>query len=123
METLTKNEEKIMHILWSIKKGFVKDVIEAMPPPHPPYNTVSSIVRTLEKKQFVGYKAYGKTHEYFPLITKAAYRKYTFKDYIMNFFDDTPKNVVSFMVEEQALNPEEVRHLLDLLEKDNKSKK
>lgn len=123
METLTKNEEKIMHILWSIKKGFVKDVIEAMPQPHPPYNTISSIIRTLEKKQFVGYRAFGKTHEYFPLITKAAYRKHTFKDYIMNFFDDTPKNVVSYMVKEQALNPEEVRQLLDLLEKDNKDPK
>lgn len=123
METLTKNEEKIMHILWSIKKGFVKDVIEAMLPPHPPYNTVSSIVRTLEKKKFVGYKAYGKTHEYFPLVTKASYRKDTFKEYITNFFDDTPKNVVSYMVKEQALNPEEVRQLLDLLEKDKKNTK
>lgn len=123
METLTRNEEKIMHILWSIKKGFVKDVIEALPPPHPPYNTISSIIRTLEKKEFVGHTAYGKTHEYFPLITKSAYRKYTFKNYVANFFDNTPGNVVSYMVKEQALSPDEIRHMLQLLEEDKKNKK
>lgn len=121
METLTKNEEKIMHILWSIKKGFVKDVIGKMPPPEPPYNTISSIIRILEKKGFVGHKAYGKTHEYFPIISKSAYRKFTFKDYVENYFEDSPENVVSYMVKEQELSPEEIRKMLELLEKDQKN--
>lgn len=110
-----------MQILWGIKKGFVKDVIEQMPPPSPPYNTVSSLIRILEKKGFVGHTAYGKTYEYFPLISKRAYRKYTFKNYLANYFEGSPKNVVSFMVNEQSMSPEEIRRMLDLLENDKQN--
>lgn len=120
METLTRNEEKIMHILWDLKKGFVKDVIEKMPPPEPPYNTISSIIRILEQKGFVGHKAYGKTHEYFPLISKTAYRKFIFKNYIASYFENSPGNVVSYMVKEEELSPEEIREMLAMLEKDKK---
>jgi len=76
MEELTKTEERVMQILWKLKTGFVKDIIDALPDdPKPPYNTISSVVRLLEKKGYVGYKAYGKTYEYFPLISKSDYRK------------------------------------------------
>ena len=80
MEELTKTEERIMQVLWKLKKAFVKDIIDALPDdPKPPYNTISSVVRLLEKKGYVGYKAYGKTYEYFPLISKLEYRKAFFK--------------------------------------------
>ncbi len=117
METLTKTEEKVMQILWEIKKGFVKDIIERMPPPEPPYNTISSLIRLLGKKGFVGHTAYGKTHEYYPLISKAAYRRFTFKQYIANYFEGSPDQVVSYMVKEEKLNPEEIRKMLDMLDK------
>ena len=68
LKELTKAEDQIMQILWKLEKAFVKDIVEQMPSPKPAYNTVSTITRILEKKGFVGYKAYGKTHEYFPLI-------------------------------------------------------
>lgn len=118
METLTKTEEKVMQILWDIKKGFVKDVIEKMQEdPAPPYNTISSLIRLLEKKGFVGHTAYGKTYEYYPVISKAAYRRYTFKQYITSYFEGSPDKVLSFMVKEQSLSPEDIRKMLDQLEK------
>ncbi|MTI20322.1 BlaI/MecI/CopY family transcriptional regulator, partial [Fulvivirga sp. RKSG066] len=66
MKELTKAEEQVMQILWQIKKGFVRDVIDKMPEPKPAYNTVSTIIRILEQKGFVDHNAYGKSHEYYP---------------------------------------------------------
>ncbi|GAB3273495.1 BlaI/MecI/CopY family transcriptional regulator [Larkinella harenae] len=123
MEALTKAEEKVMQILWGIRKGFVKDVIDAMPDPKPPYNTISSLIRILEKKGFVEHKAYGKNHEYFPAVSKLAYRKFTFKNFLANYFEGAPENVVSFMVKEEKLSPEEVQRMMELLDQfENKPK-
>lgn len=116
MEILTKTEEKVMQILWAIRRGFVKDVIDQMPEPKPPYNTISSLIRILEKKGFVGHKAYGKTHEYFPTVSKLTYRKFTFRNFLMNYFEGSPEKVVSFMVSEEKLDPAEVQRLKDLLD-------
>ena len=79
MENLTPTEERIMQVIWKLDRAFVKDIIELMPEPKPPYNTVSSVVRLLEKKEFLGHKAYGKTYEYFPIISIEEYSKRTFK--------------------------------------------
>jgi BlaI family penicillinase repressor len=73
MIVLTKAEEQIMQVLWKLEKAFIKDIIQELPKPKPAYNTVSTIVRILEKKEIVGYDAFGKTHQYFPLISKDAY--------------------------------------------------
>lgn len=117
METLTKTEEKIMQILWKLKKGFVKDVISKLPEPKPPYNTISSIVRILEKKGFVSYKAYGKTYEYFPVISKRDYKKFTFKNFMKNYFDNSYESVVSFMVEENEISDKEVDEIKEIINK------
>ncbi|MDR6804924.1 putative transcriptional regulator [Dyadobacter sp. BE34] len=117
METLTKTEEKIMQVIWDLKRGFVKDVIDRLGEPAPPYNTVSSLIRILEKKGFVGYKAYGKTHEYFPLISKLAYRSFTFRNFVANYFDGASGNVLSFMLEEQDLSPEEIEKAIREIKK------
>ncbi|RAJ95833.1 putative transcriptional regulator [Larkinella arboricola] len=116
MEVLTKTEEKVMQILWTIRRGFVKDVIDQMADPKPPYNTISSLIRILEKKGFVGHKAYGKTHEYFPTVSKLAYRKFTFQNFLTNYFEGSPEKVVSFMVSEEKLNSEEVQRMMELLD-------
>jgi len=123
METLTKTEERVMQILWAIKKGFVKDVLEHFPDPKPPYNTVSSVIRLLEKKGFVAYLAYGKTHEYYPLISKFAYKKLTFKNFIANYFEGSFEKVVSFMVEDEKLSPEEILEIKELIDKHAKENK
>src|SRR5919112_5386232 len=116
MEELTKTEERIMQALWKLKKAFVKDVIEHLPDePKPPYNTVSSVVRILERKGYVGFKAYGKTYEYFPLISKMEYRAASLKRMLAQYFDNSPTALVSFMVEE-TLSQREKQQLLDLLQ-------
>jgi predicted transcriptional regulator len=118
MEELTKTEERIMHVLWKLKKAFVKDIIAHLPEePKPPYNTISSVVRILERKQYVGFTAYGKTYEYYPLISKAQYRAAGFKRLFSQYFDSSPTALVSFMVEEEKLSPDEVQQLLALLRK------
>jgi len=112
---LTKTEEKVMQILWDLKRGFVKDVIDRMGEPQPPYNTISSLIRILEKKGFVAHKAYGKTHEYFPAISKIAYRSFTFKNFIANYFEGSPENVISYMVKEENLGLEEIDRMKQML--------
>ncbi len=74
MVTLTKAEERIMQILWDLERGFIKDIQEHFPKPKPPYNTISTIVRVLVKKEIVSYKSYGGSYQYFPLITREEYR-------------------------------------------------
>lgn len=111
-----------MQILWRIRKGFVKDLIDEMPEPKPPYNTISSLIRILEKKKFVGYKAYGKTYEYFPAISKIAYRKFTFTNFVANYFEGAPENVVSFMVNEEELGEDDLRRIIDMFDKSSSEK-
>jgi BlaI family transcriptional regulator, penicillinase repressor len=112
MELLTKREERIMDILWAMKKGFVNDIIDQLPDdPKPPYTTISSIVRILEDKGFVKHKAYGKIHEYTPAVSKLAYKKFALKSFITNYFDGSLENVVSFMVEEKELSEDELNDI------------
>ena len=118
MEELTKVEERIMQQIWSLKKAFVKDIIAHMPDePKPPYNTVSSVIRILVSKGYVNYKAYGKTYEYFPTISKAEYRKVRIRKMIAGYFGDSPASLVSHVVKEESLSKQEIQQLKDLIEK------
>jgi len=121
MEELTRTEERVMQIFWKLKKAFVKDIIEAIPDePKPPYNTISSVVRLLEKKEYVGYKAYGKTYEYFPLISKADYRKASFKKMFTNYFDNSVESLLSFMVKEEKMSEEDINKIKEMINKNSK---
>ncbi|RFZ94425.1 BlaI/MecI/CopY family transcriptional regulator [Mucilaginibacter conchicola] len=121
MEELTKTEERVMQILWKLKTAFVKDIIEAMPDdPKPPYNTISSVVRLLEKKGYVAYKAYGKTYEYYPAISKGEYRKASFKKMFTGYFDGSVDNLLSFMVKEQKLSADDIEKVQELINKNKK---
>jgi predicted transcriptional regulator len=116
MKELTKAEEQIMQIIWDINQGFVKDILDKIEEPKPAYNTVSTIVRILEKKKFVGYKAYGKTHEYFPLVAKEDYRNELMGNVVKNYFSNSFQQLVSFFATDKQLSLkelEEVRILLD----------
>jgi BlaI family penicillinase repressor len=118
MEALTKTEERIMQALWKLDNAVVRDIIDKLPDePKPPYSTISSVVRILEKKGYVGYKAYGKTYEYFPLITKTAYRKQTFSKLFKDYFDSSADSLLSFMVKEENLSEEEVNKINQLINK------
>ena len=123
MKELTRAEEQIMQILWKLEKGFVKDIIDEMPEPKPAYNTVSTIVRILEKKEFVGYNAYGKTHEYFPLVSKKVYTGSCMKGFIKNYFGNSYKQLVSFFAKEEDLTVEEMEEIIKLLSEQLKKQK
>lgn len=111
MKELTKAEEQIMHILWEMGKGFVKDIIEFLPSPKPAYNTVSTIVRILEKKGFVDHLAYGKTHEYFPLVSKEDYTSAFLSNFMKNYFDDSFTDMVSFFARDKDLSITELEDI------------
>ena len=118
MEELTKTEERIMQIFWDLKSAFVKDIIDKLPDePKPPYNTISSVVRILEKKGYIGFKAYGKTYEYFPIISKAAYGKHSFKKLLANYFDGSAQSLLSFMVKEETLSEKDIEEIQKIIDK------
>jgi BlaI family penicillinase repressor len=112
---LTRAEDQVMQILWKLEKAFVKDIIEEIPEPRPAYNTVSTIIRILESKGFVDHKAYGKTHEYFPIITKEKYTKFYLNNLIRGYFDGSFQNLVSFFAKENKMKPAEIEKLLNEL--------
>jgi len=118
MEELTKTEERIMQVLWKLGTAFVKDIIDELnEEPKPPYNTISSIVRILAKKGYLSYKAYGKTYEYFPAISKEDYTKITFSKILSGYFDNSPASLLSFMVREQKLSDRDIDELNELINK------
>jgi BlaI family transcriptional regulator, penicillinase repressor len=122
MKELTKAEDQIMQILWTLEKAFVKDIVEQIPEPKPAYNTVSTIVRILEKKGFIGYKAYGKTHEYFPLIPKEKYTRFYLNNMVKGYFNGSVQNLVSFFAKENKMDVQDIDLLMKQLE-DLKNKK
>ncbi|MDD3568419.1 MAG: BlaI/MecI/CopY family transcriptional regulator [Bacteroidales bacterium] len=123
MKELTKAEEQVMQILWKIEKGFVKDIIDSMPKPKPAYNTVSTIVRILEKKGFVGHNAYGKTHEYYPLVSKKDYSGKFLKGFVKNYFGNSYRQMVSHFAKEENLSIEEMESIINLLSDELKKQK
>ena len=118
MKELTKAEEEIMQVLWGLEKGFVKDVIEKLPEPKPAYNTVSTILRILEKKNVVGHKAYGKTHEYFPLVGRDEYKKKFVRSFVRRFFGDSFPEMVSFFAGGRDMSLQELESMRRLLDEE-----
>ena len=123
MKELTKAEEEIMHILWKLEQAFVHDIIEQMPEPKPAYNTVSTIVRIMEKKGFVDHNAYGKTHQYYPLISKDQYSKGFLKGFVKDYFANSYKNMVSFFSQNEKLSHKEIEEIIEVLESQLKNDK
>ncbi len=112
MKELTRAEEQVMQILWELEKGFVKDIVERFPEPKPAYNTVSTIVRILEQKGFVDHTAYGKTHEYFPLVDKKSYTRSFMKNFVRSYFSGSFKEMVSFFAKEDNLTVRDLNELM-----------
>lgn len=105
-----------MKILWSLEKGFVKEIMKEIEGEKPHYNTLSTIVRNLEDKQYVGHEAFGKTHRYFPLVTKESYRKQFVNNSMVDFFDNSYKSLVSFFAKEEKISVEELKEIIDVIE-------
>ncbi|MFN3782542.1 MAG: BlaI/MecI/CopY family transcriptional regulator [Spirosomataceae bacterium] len=114
---LTKAEEEIMLVLWELQRAFVKEIREKFPDPKPAYNTVSTIVRILEQKGFVAHQAFGKTHQYFPTISKEEYRGFSANKLMESYFGNSVGALVSHFLKEKSINLTEADELLDLIEK------
>lgn len=117
MQKLTKAEEEVMQLLWEAGRATVSDLLERCPDPKPPHSTLSSVVRILEKKGFVGHKAYGKTHEYFPLIEREVYGRRSLGDLLRNYFGGSVPRLVSHLAEEEKLSREALEAMVKMLEK------
>ena len=116
MQKLTNKEEEIMHILWKLKKAFVKEVMAEITEDQPHYNTLSTIIRNLEEKGYVSYNAFGNTHQYYPLVSIEEYRKRFMSTAIDNYFNSSYKNMVSFFAKEEKITAEELREILSMIE-------
>ncbi|MFZ5941562.1 MAG: BlaI/MecI/CopY family transcriptional regulator [Bacteroidota bacterium] len=117
MKELTKAEEQVMHFLWEMKKGFLKDLVEAFPDPRPAYTTVSTVIRVLVKKKFIGYNTYGKVHEYYPLISRQEYFRHHVKSIVSNHFDGSMVNFASFFTGDRDLDLSELEEMRTLIDR------
>lgn len=119
MEKLTNKEEEVMQILWRLEKAFVKEVVEELDEPKPHYNTISTIIRNLEEKKFVGYKSYGNTHQYYPLVDKESYSSKYMSKAIASFFDNSYKSMLSMFAKEEKISAADLREILEMIEKND----
>lgn len=112
---LTKAEEQVMHALWQIGEGFLKDIIEAMPSPQPHSNTVATMLKILIEKGFVTSETAGRNNLYKPLITKAQYSKQSLGNLVSSYFNGSYSNAVSFLVDQKKLSVQDLEMLLQQL--------
>jgi len=116
MKEITKAQEEILKALWEIKEGAASDVLDILPEPKPAYNTVATVIKVLEKKDYVTHKTYGKTNVYFPLITKKEYAQFVLKDTAKGFFNGSMNQMVSFFVKNKYLSINELENLKNMIE-------
>ncbi len=121
LQQLTKAEEEVMQAIWKIEKGLVRDIMNELGTPDVPHSTISSVVRILEKKGFVDHKAYGKTFEYFPIVTKEEYADNGVQSLMEKYFGGSPRQLVSFLVKNKDINLKELGEIMKIIE-DNKTK-
>lgn len=122
MKPLTKAEEDIMQIIWQLDRCTVSDVRDFIQKEiggeKPPHSTISTIVRILEEKNFLDHKAYGRTYEYFPIVSKADYSRRTLKKFVSDYFEGSMNELVSFLVKEEKIDMDELSKLLEDFEND-----
>lgn len=121
MKKLTKAEEEIMQLIWQHGATTVSQLIAKMEEPHPPHSTISSIFRILEKNGYLDHNTYGRTYEYFPIISKKEYSKFSLSKLVKNYFSGSLPDMVSFLVEENDLSLKDLSELMASI--DNEKKK
>ena len=123
MKELTKAEEQVMQYVWKLKKGFLKDIVEQFPEPKPAYTTVSTVIRVLVKKGFIGFNTYGKVNEYFARVSKRSYAKNYFSGVFKSFFDQSASSFTSFFTKEAELSLTDLEEMKLIIEKQIKERK
>ncbi|WP_378179043.1 BlaI/MecI/CopY family transcriptional regulator [Aquimarina sp. SS2-1] len=119
MKQLTKAEEEVMQLLWELNEGNVAAIIEKMPEPKPAYNTISTIIRILENKEFVSHRKEGKGYIYFPLVKKEEYSNQSLNKLMNNYFNGSFRNMVSFFVKKNDMNIKDLETILKEINKNN----
>ena len=120
MQKLGNREEQIMQALWKLKQAFVKDIVEVLPDPKPHYNSVSTMVRILAEKGFVGHEAFGKTHRYFPILKKEDYQKQEVNSLLGKYFGNSYSKMVAHFAEQENISAKDLSDILKMIKK-NKS--
>jgi predicted transcriptional regulator len=117
MEKLTNQEEEVMIYIWEIGPCYVKDIVTKFPEPYPPYTTIASIVKNLERKGYLSSKRYGNTYEYTPLIKETEYKKTFMSGVVRNYFENSYKEMVSFFAREHKISADELKEIINQIEK------
>ena len=120
---LTKAEEQVMHILWDLGEGLVKDIRDRFDEPRPARNTVSTVLRVLEKKGFVGHKSFGNVYLYLPLVSKQDYSRSQLFGLMESYFGNSFPAMASFFVREKDLSVEELDELIKETKRELSGKK
>lgn len=123
MKEITRAQEEIMHALWKIKEGVINDILYQLSEPRPAYNTVSTVVRVLEKKGYIGHRAYGKIHVYFPKIEQEEYARYQVKGLLSGYFGNSVKSLVSFFAAKEKIDLKELEEIRKLIEEEIQKQK
>ena len=116
---LTAKEEELMRFFWEHGPLFVKEILDFYDEPKPHFNTLSTIVRGLEEKGYLSHKAYGKTFQYFATVSEESFKRRTLKQVISRYFDNSYLGVVSSLIEEEEISLDELKKLIEKVEKGN----
>ena len=122
MKRLTAKEEEIMRIFWEQGPMFVRELLAFYEEPNPHYNTVSTLVRGLEEKGFVGYKAYGNTYQYYPVVSEKEYKRSALNEVVSQYYNNSFANVVSAFIEEEGMPLDELKALIEKIESKKNTK-
>jgi predicted transcriptional regulator len=117
MEKLTVQEEEAMLYIWELKSCFIKDIMVKYPEPAPPYTTIASIVKNLERKGYVDAERIGNTYRYCPAIHESDYKRRFMNSVVRNYFADSYKELVSFFAREEKISTGELQEIIDLIER------
>jgi len=117
MQKLTPQEEEAMLIIWRLEKGFIKDMLEQYPEPRPPYTTLASTVKNLERKGYVESRRYGNTYEYTPVVCEKDYKKQFMSGFVKDFFRNSYSELVTFFAREQHISADELKKIIRIIEK------
>ena len=123
MKELTKAEEQVMHYLWKLEKGFMKDIVEQFPEPRPAYTTIATVLRVLVKKGFVAYNVYGKIHEYYAKVKKYEYLKQHFRVVVKQYFSNSVRKFASFFTVDSNLSLSELEEIKKIVEEEIEKQK
>ncbi len=117
MEKLTIQEEEVMIYIWELENCFVKDIVAKFPEPQPPYTTIASVVKNLERKRYVSPKRIGNTYQYTPAIKEQEYKRTFMSGVVQNYFENSYKEMVTFFAREQKISTDDLKEIISLIEK------